>query len=279
MMQMSSCCMLWYECPHSACYDANVRLVHAMIRMPLVGMSWCKYTLVCMPWCRCNLVGMQWCKYTLVGMLWCRCPHGACHDANVRLWVCHDVNVPLVHTMIRMPFVGMSWCKCTLIGMPWCRCKLVGMHWCKCTLVGMLWCRCRHGACHDANVPLWYAMMRMPPCGCIMTRMLWCNHNLFKNSFYFQSEASLVPEIQIFSKLNLFFPKNHLLFYLRLPKKLVITVRNLRMGALIWKSDDLAQKIYFHNLVEQKGGLFPRPFFLEKRILWKSSILKGFIFF
>ena len=25
------------------------------------------------------------------------------------------------------------------------------------------------------------------------------------------------------------------------------------MGALTWKSDDLAQKIYFHNLVEQKG--------------------------
>ena len=27
------------------------------------------------------------------------------------------------------------------------------------------------------------------------------------------------------------------------------------------ESDDLAQKIYFHNLVEQKGGSFSRPFF------------------
>ena len=138
-------------------------------------------------------------------------------------------------------------------------------------------------SCRDVTMrmpPCGCAMMQMSSCGYIMTQMLWCNHNLFKNSFYFQSEASSVPEIQIFSKLNLFFPKSHLLFYLRLPKKLVITVRNLWMGALTWNSDDLAQKIYFHNLVEQKGGLFPRPFFfLEKRILWKLSILKGFIFF
>ena len=26
------------------------------------------------------------------------------------------------------------------------------------------------------------------------------------------------------------------------------------------ESNDLAQKIYFHNLVEQRGGMFPKPF-------------------
>ena len=29
---------------------------------------------------------------------------------------------------------------------------------------------------------------------------------------------------------------------------------------MTWKSNDLAQKIYFHNLVEQRGSTFPRPF-------------------
>ena len=41
------------------------------------------------------------------------------------------------------------------------------------------------------------------------------------------------------------------------------------MGALTWKSDDLAQKIYFHNLVEQWGGMFPRHF------LWKNEFFEN----
>ena len=59
-----------------------------------------------------------------------------------------------------------------------------------------------------------------------------------------------------------------------------------RSGKPLWhyewgiylKSDNLAQKTYFHNLVEQRDGTFPRLLFLEKWILWKSSILKRFIF-
>ena len=51
------------------CHDANVPLVHAMMQMPLVGMSWCKCTLVGMSWCRCPLgyvmTWMLWCKYNL----------------------------------------------------------------------------------------------------------------------------------------------------------------------------------------------------------------------
>ena len=33
------------------------------------------------------------------------------------------------------------------------------------------------------------------------------------------------------------------------------------------ESDDLAQKIYFYNLVEQRGGKFPKPFFGEMNSL------------
>ena len=35
-------------------------------------------------------------------------------------------------------------------------------------------------------------------------------------------------------------------------------------GAFDSESDDLAQKIYFHNLVEQKGWHVFKAFFLEK---------------
>ena len=45
------------------------------------------------------------------------------------------------------------------------------------------------------------------------------------------------------------------------------------------KSDDLAQEIYFHNLVEQKGGTFPRPLFSEKMNSLKIKHLKKIHFF
>ena len=119
--------------------------------------------------------------------------------------------------------------------------------------------------------------MQMPPCGYIMTQMLWCKHKLFKNSLYFQNEASFAPEIKIFSKFDLLFLKSHLLFYLRLPKKLVITVRNLQMGCWLeirWSGS----KDLFSQLGCAKGVTHFQGFFLEKWILWKSSILKRFIF-
>ena len=113
---------------------------------------------------------------------------------------------------------------------------------------------CPYGACHDANVPLVHAMMQMPfvrmqwmlmpawvcnECKCLLEsmpwhRMLWCKHNLFKNSFYFQNEASITPETKIFSKLDSLFMKSHLPFDLRLPKKLVITVKKSPNGAFTW---------------------------------------------
>ena len=125
MAWMSSWCMLWCECtlvgmqwcecPLGACYDvnvflvicndANVPLVHVMMRVPL---WWC--AMMQMPPCgyvvmRMSLWCMQWCECTLVGMQWRRCPFRyamnanvslrVCHDENVRLGVCHGVNVLL----------------------------------------------------------------------------------------------------------------------------------------------------------------------------------------
>ena len=156
-------------------------------------------------------------------MLWCECPHGACHDANVRSVVCHDATVPLVHAMMRMPLEGMSWCKCLPKSMPWCERPLIGMQW-----------------------------MQMPSCGYIMTQMLWCKHKFFENSLYFQNEASLAPGIKIFSKLDLLFLKSHLLFDLRLPKNWW-SLLEISEWDIDLESDDLDQKIYFHNLVKQKG--------------------------
>ena len=134
--------------------------------------------------------------------------------------------------------------------MPWRECPLVGMQW-----------------------------MQMPPCGYIMTWMLRCKHKLFKNSFYFQNEASTTPETKIFSKLDLLFLKGHLLFDLRLPRKNWWSLLEILEWGIDSESDDLAQKIYFHNLVEQKGVAHFQGLFLERWILWKSSIFKKIHFF
>ena len=146
------------------------------------------------------------------------------------------------------PLVGMQWCKCPIVGMPWYKCPLVGMQWCKCTLVGMLWWK--------------YTLER-----CAMMRMFRCKHNLFKNSLYFQNEASSAPETKILSKLDLLFLKSHLLFGLRLLKNWWSLLEIFEWGIGL-ETDDLAQKIYFHNLVEQKGWHAFRAFF------WKTNSLK-----
>ena len=140
---------------------------------------------------------------------------------------------------------------------PWC------MPWCECPLGSMPRCEC--------------------PLGHVMMQMLWCRHNLFKNSLYFQNEAFSATEIKNIFKswfiisrkvIFLFF----FLFWLKAPKKLVIIVRNLRIGHLLeiwWSgSKDLFSQIWLSKEMAHFHGLF-----LEKWILWKSSILKGFIFF
>ena len=144
-------------------------------------------------------------------------------------------------------------CGCAMIRMPPCGYVMMQMPPCRYAMMRMSLCR--------------YVMMQMPPYGCVMMRMsawecammrmFWCKHNLFKNSRYFQNKTSSAPETKIFSKLDLLFLKNHLLFDLRLLKNWW-TVRNLRIGHLleIWwfGSKDLFSQIWLSN------GMFPRPF-------------------
>ena len=166
----------------------------------------CLFSEMRFSWCRCPMQGCK-CK---VYPWWCQRTY-LYHDANasLRRWRCKCLAVQMPsngHVMIQMLLVGMSWYKCPLVGMPWRKCPFVGMSWRKCPLVGMRmfhwcmpWCKCLLGDIQWCKCPCRYAMMQMPPCGYILTWMLWCKHNLFKNSFYFQNEASTTPETKIFS--------------------------------------------------------------------------------
>ena len=188
-----------------------------------------------------------------------------CHDADVLLGVCRDANVPLVGMlMMRMS----PWC------MPWYECSLGSM-----LMMRMPPCRCvmmQRPPCgyQDVNVPLWVwsdanvRLESMPWCECPLLGVQWCKHNLFKNSFYFHNEASSAPEIKIFSKLDLLFLKSHLLFDLRLSKKLVITVINLWMGhwLRIWWS---SSKDLFSQFGWAKGWLISMALFLKIKHLKK----------
>ena len=160
---------------------------------------------------------------------------------------------------------------------PWRRCKckfffdanVSLQRWrCECLLMDMSWCTC----------PFGYAVMRMSSCRYVMMQMLWCRHNSFKNSLYFQNEASSALETKTFSKLDLLFLKSHLPFDLRLPKNLVITVKNLWMRHWLrtwWSgSKDLFSQFGW----AKRGGTFPRRFFLEKMNSLKIKYLKKIIF-
>ena len=107
-----------------------------------------------------------------------------------------------------------------------------------------------------------------PLCRCLLVGMPWCkcfdtNTIYSKIPFVFKIEASSTPETKnIFKSWFLISRKVIFLFFffdLRLPKNWWSLLVNLRIGYWlgIWWS---AQKIYFHNLIEQKGGTFSRPF-------------------
>ena len=182
---------------------------------------------------------------------------------NAVLWVCHDVNVHMMQ-MYSYGYVvnanarlGMQWMQIS----PWEYAMLRMSAW-ECVMVWISSCR----YAMNANAPF---------IGISRHGMLWCKHNLFKNSFYFQNEASTTPETKIFSKLDLLFMKSHLPFDLRLPKNWWSLLENLRMGHRlgIWWSGSKDSQFGWAQGVTHFQGLF-----LEKWILWKSSILKRFIF-
>ena len=153
------------------------------------------------------------------------------------MYVCHDVNAPL-----------------------WV-CHDVNVH------VGMSWCKCPLGACHDANVHLWvyHDTDTLIQTQFIQKFLLFSkrgfhnvwNQHILKTRFIIHEKSSS--------------------FLLKASKKMVITVRNLRMGywLRIWwfGSKDLFSQFGWAKEVAHFQGLF-----LEKWILWKLSTLKRFIF-
>ena len=165
----------------------------------------------------------------------------------------------------------MSWCKCPLVGIPWCDCSLgyaMNANECKCLFGSMPWCECPLGSMPWRECPLvGMQWMQMPSCRYIMTQMLWYKHNLFKNSFYFQNEVSTTPKTKIFSKLDLLFMKSHLSFELRLPKKLVITIRKSSNGALTWNLMIWLKR--FTIWLSKKGRHIFKAFF------WKNEFYKN----
>ena len=107
-------------------------------------------------------------------------------------------------------------------------------------LVGMSWCKCPFGACHDANAPCKDAMnakarlgmqwMQMSPWEYAMMQMLWCKHNFFQKFLLFSKQGFFSAWNQNIFKIWFIIPEKSSSFWLKAPKNLVITVRNLRMG-------------------------------------------------
>ena len=151
-------------------------------------------------------------------------------------------------------------CRCVVMPMYPCRCAVMQMYPCRCAVMQMYPCRC--------------AVMQTYPCRCAMMQMLWCKHNSFKNSLYFQNEASTTPETKIFSKLDLLFMKSHLPFDLRLPKNWWSLLENLRMGHLLetWWSDSL--DLFSQFGWAQEVALFKGPFFFSFFFFEKMNSLK-----
>ena len=211
---------------------------------------------------------MSWCKCPIVGMPWCECPLDAYYDANVLLGVFHDANVPLVHAMMRMPLWWCNECKCPL---GYAMNANVSLRVCHDANV-------RLGVCYGVDAPLWVCNDAN-----VSSRVyhdiecFGANTIYSKIPFIFKTRLPQRLKSKYFPKLDLLFMKSHLSFDLRLPKNWWLLLENLRMGHLleIWWSG--SKDLFSQSSGAKRGGTLSRPF-LERWILWKSSILKRFIF-
>ena len=149
-----------------------------------------------------------------------------------------------------------SWC------MPWCECLLGSMLMMRMPPCRYAWCKCPIGVCHDANVPLWVRHDANASC-----RDAIMQTQYIQKFPCFQNEASSAPEIKIFSRLDLSFPKGSSIF-LKVPKNWWSLSEIPKWGVDL-KSDDLAQKIYFHNWGVQKGWHISKAFF------WKNEFFEN----
>ena len=114
-------------------------------------------------------------------------------------------------------------------------------------------------------------------CKCPFVRLSWCkcaNINYSKISFIFKVRFPQHLKPKMFSKLDLLFPKGSSLFWRSL--KICDHCQKSLNGVLTWNQMIWLKRFIFTNWLS-KGVAHLRPF-LEKWILWKSSILKRFIF-
>ena len=74
------------------CLLTEIEMQNLVVQMPSNGYVMTQMLLVGMSRCECPLVGMSWCKCTIVGMPWYKCTLRYVMNANVLLWVYHDMN-------------------------------------------------------------------------------------------------------------------------------------------------------------------------------------------
>ena len=153
----------------------------------------------------------------------------------------------------------------------------------------MLWCKCLLGACYDANVYLDMQWMQLPSCRYAMNAnaLLWVCHDvnvrlrLCHDVNVHMMQTQFIQKFLLFSKrdfhnawnqnlLKAWFIKKLSSFWLKAPKKLVITIRNLRMGHWfrIWWS---GSKDLFSQFSWAKRWCISKAFFLEKWIIWNQA--------
>ena len=98
-------CMLWCECPCVHAMMRMLLIGMQWMWMSLWCMPWCECSLGSMPWCECPIGACHDANVPMVHVMmrmfawcmsWCKCPYGACHDVNVCLGMrwreCFDAN-------------------------------------------------------------------------------------------------------------------------------------------------------------------------------------------
>ena len=150
----------------------------------------------------------------------CKCPMQG-WKCKVYSWWCQRAYLTVMHvSLCRDGDANFLWCKCLLMGMSWCKCS------CRYAMnanVLMAHAMMRMSTCGDAmnaNARWGMQRMQMPPCGYIMTRNVLVQTQFIQKFLLFSKRGFHNAWNQNIFKLDLLFLKSHLLFDLRLPKKI-----------------------------------------------------------
>ena len=109
------------------------------------------------------------------------------------------------------------------------------------------------------------AMMQMPPYGYAMMRNLTMQTQFIRKILlFFKSRLPQRLEPKHFQN-SIYYSQKVIHFLTKDPQKIGDHYQKSLNGTLTWKSDDLAQKIYFHGLI--KGMVRVQGLFLKTRIL------------